>query len=81
MWCIGKLDAGYIARMEHILDLYAEPADSNRPIINFDEAGKQLVEQVNEPVFAKPGAVAKEDYEYKRAGMKNIFMFFDRHRG
>jgi len=81
MWCIGKLDAAYIARMEHILDLYAEPADMQRPIVNFDEAGKQLVEQVNEPKLAKPGSVAKEDYEYQRAGVTNIFMFFDRHRG
>jgi transposase len=81
MWCIGKLDAAYIARMEHILDLYAEPADIKRPVVNFDEAGKQLVEQVNEPNFMKPGRVTQEDYEYKRAGMANIFMFFDRHRG
>ncbi len=81
MWCVGKLDPAYIARMEHILDLYAEPKDKNRPIVNFDEAGKQLVEEVNAPRSAKPGSVAKEDYEYKRAGMANIFMFFDRHRG
>lgn len=81
MWCIGKLDAAYIARMEHILDLYAEPHDPKRPIINFDEAGKQLVESVNESKPMKPGQVAKEDYEYQRAGMANIFMHFDRHRG
>lgn len=81
MWCIGKLDAAYIARMEHILDLYAEPADSKRPIVNFDEAGKQLVKQVNESNLMKPGRVTQEDYEYERLGMANIFMFFDRHRG
>ena len=81
MWCIGKLDAAYIARMEHVLDLYAEPADPRRPVINFDEAGKQLVDHVNEPIPMKPGKVAKDDYEYQRAGMANIFMFFDRHRG
>lgn len=81
MWCIGKLDAAYIARMEHVLDLYAEPADPKRPVINFDEAGKQLVDHVNEPIAMKPGKVAKDDYEYQRAGMANIFMFFDRHRG
>jgi hypothetical protein len=81
MWCIGKLDAAYIARMEQILDLYAEPSELNKPVINFDEAGKQLVEHVNEPKPMKPGKVAKEDYEYQRAGMANIFMCFDRHRG
>jgi transposase len=81
MWCIGKLDAAYIARMEHILDLYAEPADPKRPLVNFDEAGKQLVAQVNEAKPMKPGHVAKEDYEYQRAGVANIFICFDRHRG
>ena len=81
MWCIGTLDAAYIARMEHILDLYAEPADPKRPVVNFDETGKQLIEQVNDPKPMKPGQVAKEDYEYQRAGMTNIFMFFDRHQG
>ena len=81
MWCIGKLDAAYIARMEHILDLYAEQPDPKRPIVNFDEAGKQLVSQVNEPKPMKPGHVAKEDYEYQREGIMNIFMCFDRHKG
>lgn len=81
MWCIGKLNASYIARMEDILDLYAKPADEKYPLVNFDEAGKQLVEEVNEPKSPAPGKIAKEDYEYKRGGMANIFMFFDRHRG
>lgn len=81
MWCIAKMDAAYIARMEHILDLYAETENPKRPVINFDEAGKQLIEQVNSPILMRPGKVAKEDYEYQRAGVTNIFMCFDRHRG
>lgn len=67
--------------MEHILDLYAQPEEPAYPLVNFDEAAKQLVEHVNEPKAMKVGAVAKEDYEYQRAGMANIFMLFDRHRG
>jgi transposase len=43
MWCIGKLDAAYIARMEHILDLYAKAADSRRPVINFDSLLSMLM--------------------------------------
>ncbi|MCN4144029.1 MAG: transposase [Thiohalomonas sp.] len=67
--------------MEHVLDIYAEAPDSKRPVINFDEAMKQLVSDVNELLPVKPGQQAKVDYEYKRAGMANIFMFFNRHRG
>lgn len=45
MWCIGRLDAAYIARMELILDLSGEAYNPRRPVVNFDEAGKQLVSQ------------------------------------
>lgn len=38
MWCIPKVDAEYIARMEDVLDLYAEAADPLRPVICFDES-------------------------------------------
>lgn len=81
MWCLKNFDAPFIAQMEDILDLYAEEPDGKRPIVNFDEAGKQLVDHVNPPKLAKPGVVAKEDYEYERVGVTNIFMHFDRHRG
>ena len=81
MWCLKEFDAHFIARMERIIDLYSEEPDEKRPIINFDEAGKQLVSHVSPPKPAKPGSVAKQDYEYERAGVTNLFMFFDRHKG
>ena len=31
MWCIPKVDAEYVARMEDVLDLYAEQPDPKRP--------------------------------------------------
>src|SRR5262249_22964335 len=37
MWCIPAMNAEYVARMEDVLDLYAEPADPLRPIVCFDE--------------------------------------------
>lgn len=81
MWCIPKLDADYVAQMEHILELYAEPPSQARPVVNFDEALKQLVADMREPKPMKPGQTAKQDYEYRRVGTANIFLFFDRHRG
>ena len=81
MWCIPKFDANYVARMEHILDLYAQPPEPKRPVVNFDEAFKQLVEETRSPIPAGPGHIEKYDYEYKRNGTANIFLFFDRHRG
>jgi len=81
MWCLPRLDAEFIAHMEHILDLYAEPADDNRPLVNFDEAMKQLVADTRKPIPMKPGQPARQDYEYCRKGIANLFVFFDRHRG
>ena len=81
MWCVGQLDAAYIAQMEHILDLYAEPSCPARPLVNVDEAGKQLVGDVNAGKPMGPGQVSKLDYEYERKGVANIYLCFDRHRG
>ena len=81
MWCIGEMNADYIAQMEHILTLYAEPANPLYPVVNFDEAGKQLVEHIKAPKNISPGQCHKVDYEYKRSGIANIFMFVDRHKG
>ena len=81
MWCIGKMNAEYIAQMEDVLALYSEEPDEAYPVVNFDEAGKQLVDHINQPIPMTPGHCEKVDYEYKRSGVANIFMFFDRHRG
>src|SRR5205085_12110095 len=32
MWCVPKIDGEYVARMEDVLDLYAEPLDPARPV-------------------------------------------------
>ena len=33
MWCIPQVDAEYVARMEDVLDLYAESPDPSRPVV------------------------------------------------
>jgi transposase len=81
MWCIPKFDADYVAHMEEVLDLYSRPENPLEPVINFDEAMKQIIADTREPILASPGQIAKYDYEYRRVGTANIFLFFDRHRG
>jgi len=61
-------------RMYGVLDLYEKPYDATRPVVCLDEKSKQLLGQIRRPLSAKPGVVAKEDYEYKRAGTRNIFV-------
>jgi hypothetical protein len=38
MWCIPQIDGTYVARMEDVLDLYAEAPDLKRPVVCFDES-------------------------------------------
>lgn len=80
MWCIPKVDAEFVARMEDVLDLYAEAPDENRPVVCFDETPRQLIGEARVPVAVKPGKPALVDYEYVRNGTANVFMLVDRHR-
>jgi hypothetical protein len=74
MWCIGKITAEYRERMENLLALYARPYNPKEPVVCLDEKSKQLLAQTRKPIVARPGTVAKEDYEYRRAGTRNIFV-------
>jgi transposase len=80
MWCIPHVDAEYVARMEDVLDLYAEEPDPARPVVCFDESPTQLIGEAREPVPAVPGQPERYDYEYRRNGTANLFVFLDAHR-
>jgi len=49
MWCIPKVDAEYVARMEDVLDLYAGVPDPKRPVVCFDESPTQLIGEARQP--------------------------------
>ena len=74
MWCIGRITAEYRERMYEVLGLYAKPYDPAEPVVCLDEKSKQLLQQTRQPLPAAAGQVAKEDYEYKRAGTRNLFV-------
>ena len=80
MWCIPHVDGTYVARMEDVLDLYAEEADPKHPVICFDESPTQLIGEVREPIPAEPGQPERYDCEYRRNGTANLFVFVDAHR-
>ncbi|HJY49159.1 MAG TPA: IS630 family transposase [Stellaceae bacterium] len=80
MWCIPQVDAEYVARMEDVLDLYAESPDPSRPVVCFDESPTQLIGEVRTPIPAKPGQLERYDCEYRRNGTANLFVFVDVHR-
>ena len=79
MWCIPRVDAE-IPRMEDVLDLYAEAPDPNRPVVCFDESPIQLIGEVRRPIPPEPGKIERYDYEYRRNGTANLFVFLDANR-
>src|SRR3712207_1483517 len=80
MWCVPKIDGEYGARMEDVLDLYAEAPDPKQPVVCFDESPVQLIGEVREPIRPAPGQVERVDYEYRRNGTVNLFVVLDAHR-
>jgi hypothetical protein len=69
-----KADAEFVAAMEDVLEVYHRPYDEARPLVCLDEASKQLVGEVVEPIPAEPGQPERYDYEYIRNGTANLFM-------
>jgi hypothetical protein len=72
-----KASAPFVAAMEDVLDVYARPRDPGRPVVCVDEGGKQLIGDVREPLPVRPGAPARQDAEYARGGVANLFMAFE----
>jgi transposase len=79
MWCVPTVDAEYVARMEDVLDLYAEQPAADQPVVCFDESPTQLIAEVRQPRPASPGVPAYVDYEYARNGTANLFVFVNAH--
>ena len=63
-----------MANMEMVLDIYKIPYNEAVPVICMDESPKQLIKETRMPIERKPGSDAKEDFEYERCGVANIFM-------
>jgi hypothetical protein len=66
--------AEFVAAMEDVLDVYHRPYDPAHPVVCMDEASKQLIAEVPQPLPAQPGRTAKYDSEYERRGTVNFFM-------
>ena len=69
------MNGEFVARMEDVLDLYEEEYDADRPVVCFDETSKQMIAHTRTPIEARPGRPKRIDYEYKRNGTRNLFVF------
>lgn len=74
-WVIApEASAEFVAAMERVLDVYRRPYDAAHPVVCMDETPRQLIGQTREPIGAAPGRPEREDYEYRRLGVCNVFM-------
>jgi len=69
-----EADAEFVCAMEDVLEVYHRPYNEKRPLVCLDEASKQLVGEVVQPLPAEPGQAERFDYEYVRNGTANLFM-------
>ena len=62
--------------MEAVLDRYAQPPDPVRPLICFDEAGKELRAESRPVLAATPTHRRREDPEYQRHGSASVLLSY-----
>ena len=62
MWCISQVDGAYVARMEDVLDLYAEAPYPQRPVVCFDESPSSSSARSRQPIPAEPSRLERYDY-------------------
>ena len=60
--------------MEDVLDTYEKPLSAREPVICLDEQPYQLLDDTRPSERAKPGRLAKQDYEYRRCGTCSLFV-------
>lgn len=80
-WCIPALSGECVARMEDVLDLYEAPYDPSRPQACVDERPTPLRADARAPLPVQPGRAAKQDSEYERKGMQEVFVAVSRSAG
>ena len=67
--------------MEDVLDVYQRPYDAKRPVVCLDETSKELRETPRGSLPLEPGQPERQDYEYARNGVCNLFMAVEPVRG
>jgi hypothetical protein len=60
--------------MEDVIELYQRPYNARYPVVCMDEASRQLIGEVRQPIPSAPGRPARIDAEYVRNGVADIFL-------
>ena len=63
--------------MEDVLDVYQRPYDPDYPVVCFDETRKELHGSPRPDLPAKPGTLARQDYEYERNHSASLCLWYE----
>jgi hypothetical protein len=63
--------------MEEVLDVYRQPYDARHPLICMDEASRQILSDLVEPLPMKPGRPKRIDDKYDRHGVRALLLFYN----
>lgn len=81
-WVIPpEKNGAFVAAMENVLDVYKRPYNESSPVVCMDESPKQLISAARPGIAMKTGKGARQDCEYLRHGVVNIFMANEPLRG
>jgi hypothetical protein len=80
-WCIGRIDAVFLARLEQILGIYALPYDPAYPLVCFDERPCFLIGDTLLPRPMRKGETYKQHYEYEKLGSCALLAAIEPHTG
>ena len=67
--------------MEDVLDVYERPDDPARPVVCLDETSRQLLGDARPSLPPRPGRPTRQDPEYVRGGVVNVFLVTEPLRG
>ncbi len=70
---IPTASAEFVCAMEEVLDVYEHPYEESHPVVCLDESPHQLISETRAGFMDKEG-IKHVDYEYRRAGVADIFM-------
>jgi transposase len=70
---IPEATAEFVCAMEEVVDVYEQPYDASHPVVCLDESPHQLISETRDS-FVDSKGVQHVDYEYRRAGLADLFM-------
>jgi transposase len=76
-----EVSGAFVAGMEDVIAVYHLPYDPTIPTLCLDEYGLALTADTHPPLPPRPGAIAKQDYEYSREGSCTLFGAFEPQTG